>query len=80
MASAERDAMINEGDSLYEQALNVARTQRQLSTSMLQRKLGIGYPRAAKLMDQLEEEGIVGPSTVAGKPRDVIYIPGGEDI
>jgi S-DNA-T family DNA segregation ATPase FtsK/SpoIIIE len=75
MASAERDAMINEGDSLYEQALNVARTQRQLSTSMLQRKLGIGYPRAAKLMDQLEEEGIVGPTTVAGKPRDVIYVP-----
>lgn len=74
--AAERDAGAGvDGDSLYEQALNVARTQRQLSTSMLQRKLGIGYPRAAKLMDQLEDEGIVGTNAAPGKPRDVIYLP-----
>ena len=42
---------------------------------LLQRKLRIGYPRAARLMDQLQEEGIVGGSTEPGKPRDVIYLP-----
>jgi DNA segregation ATPase FtsK/SpoIIIE, S-DNA-T family len=75
MVAAEKDAMINAGDSLYDQALQVAAANRQLSTSLLQRKLGIGYPRAAKLMDQLEDEGIVGASTAAGKPRDVLYLP-----
>ena len=48
---------------------------RQLSTSLLQRKLGIGYPRAAKLMDQLEDDGIVGASSAPGKPREVLYLP-----
>jgi DNA segregation ATPase FtsK/SpoIIIE, S-DNA-T family len=75
MVAAEKDAMINAGDSLYDQALQVAAANRQLSTSLLQRKLGIGYPRAAKLMDQLEDEGIVGASSAPGKPREVLYLP-----
>ena len=73
--AAEKDAMINTGDSLYDQALQVASVNRQLSTSLLQRKLGIGYPRAAKLMDQLENEGIVGASSTPGKPREVLFLP-----
>jgi S-DNA-T family DNA segregation ATPase FtsK/SpoIIIE len=40
------------------------------STSLLQRKLGIGYGRAARIMDQLEEAGILGPAN-GSKPRDV---------
>ena len=65
----------DEGDSLYERALQVAAANRQLSTSLLQRRLRIGYPRAARLMDQLEDEGIVASSGEPGKPREVIYLP-----
>ena len=65
----------DEADSLYERALQVAAANRQLSTSLLQRRLRIGYPRAARLMDQLEEEGIVAASGEPGKPREVIYLP-----
>ena len=75
VVAAEKDAMINSGDTLYDQALQVAALNRQLSTSLLQRKLGIGYPRAAKLMDQLEEAGIVGMSSAPGKPREVLFLP-----
>lgn len=42
------------------------------SASMLQRKFNIGYPRAGKLIDQLECNGVVGPTTAAGKPRQVL--------
>ncbi len=65
----------DENDSLYDRALQVAAANRQLSTSLLQRRLRIGYPRAARLMDQLEEEGIVASTGDPGKPREVIYIP-----
>ena len=58
-------------DDMFDKALELAQTNRKLSTSLLQRRLRIGYPRAARLMDQLEEEGIVGPSD-GSKSRDVI--------
>ena len=62
-------------DSLFDKAMDLARRNRQISTSLLQRRLRIGYPRAARLMDQLEDEGIVAPGTEPGKPRDVIFPP-----
>ena len=70
---------IDENDSLYERALQVAAANRQLSTSLLQRRLRIGYPRAARLMDQLEDDGIVAASGEPGKPREVIYLPDDEE-
>ena len=47
-------------DAMLEEAIDLVMKSGRASTSFLQRRLGIGYPRAARLMDQLEEEGIVG--------------------
>ena len=54
-----------------DQAIELATSYNRLSTSLLQRRLRIGYPRAARLMDLLEEEGIVG-SGESGKSREVL--------
>lgn len=58
-------------DSLYDQALTIVVASKSASTTFLQRKLKIGYARAASLMDELEENGIIGPQEGA-KPRRVI--------
>ena len=58
-------------DSMLGKAIELARHHNKLSTSLLQRRLRIGYPRAARLMDQLEEEGVIGPPD-GSKSRDVI--------
>ena len=76
--STVESADFDETDSLYDRALQLATSTRQLSTSLLQRRLRIGYPRAARLMDQLEEEGIVAGTSEPGKPREVIYLPSDE--
>jgi S-DNA-T family DNA segregation ATPase FtsK/SpoIIIE len=68
-AVAEIDEKPNR-DDLMDKAMELALSHRKLSTSLLQRRLRIGYPRAARLMDQLEEEGVVGPSD-GSKSRDV---------
>jgi S-DNA-T family DNA segregation ATPase FtsK/SpoIIIE len=60
------------GDALTQDAIGVIRTTNQASISLLQRKLGIGYPRAARLMDQLEDMGVVGPDEGNGKPRAIL--------
>ncbi len=59
------------GDSLVDSARGLATSQKTLSTSLLQRRLRIGYPRAARLMDELEDLGVVGPGE-PGKPRQVV--------
>ncbi len=58
-------------DALYDQALTLVVASKSASTTFLQRKLKIGYARAASLMDELEENGIIGPQEGA-KPRRVI--------
>lgn len=59
------------GDDLFDQAVRVVMEQRAASASMLQRRLKIGYNRAANLIDELESKGIVGPAQGA-KPRSVM--------
>lgn len=66
----------DEDDGLVEQAISIVRQQQRASASMLQRRLRIGYPRAARLLDELEEMGVVGPSQGGGKEREVLI---GED-
>jgi S-DNA-T family DNA segregation ATPase FtsK/SpoIIIE len=68
----------NEDDGLIEQAISIVRSTQRASASMIQRRLRIGYPRAARLLDQLEEMGVVGPSQGGGKERDVLLPP--EDL
>src|SRR5665213_833515 len=60
-----------EDDELYGEAKKTVIEAGKASTSYLQRKLGVGYARAAKLIDMLEERGVVGPADGA-KPRDVV--------
>ncbi len=59
-------------DELIDQAIAVVRAAGKASTSLLQRRLRIGFPRAASLIDELEERGIVGPSVGSGKDREVL--------
>ncbi|MEK7669354.1 MAG: DNA translocase FtsK [Patescibacteria group bacterium] len=65
-----------EEDDLYEEAREVVIQAGKASTSYLQRKLRVGYARAARLMDILEENGVIGPGDGA-KPRDVLIKPEG---
>jgi S-DNA-T family DNA segregation ATPase FtsK/SpoIIIE len=58
-------------DDLYEDARQTVVQANKASTSFLQRKLGIGYARAARLMDILEEQGVIGPGSGA-KPREIL--------
>jgi S-DNA-T family DNA segregation ATPase FtsK/SpoIIIE len=58
-------------EELVEQAMEVIRQTNRASTSMIQRRLRIGYTRAARIMDLLEERGIVGPNKGA-EPRDIL--------
>lgn len=60
-----------DGDDLYEEAKDIVQRAGKASTSYLQRKLSIGYARAARLIDMLEERGVIGPGS-GSKPREVI--------
>jgi S-DNA-T family DNA segregation ATPase FtsK/SpoIIIE len=59
-------------DDLLGRAIEVVKLQRRASISLLQRKLQIGYTRAARLIDRMEEKGIVGPAEGAAKWREVL--------
>ncbi|WP_337553341.1 DNA translocase FtsK, partial [Massilicoli timonensis] len=58
------------GDPLYEEVKAFVIEARKASTSLIQRKFSIGYSRAARLIDVLEENGVIGPSR-GSKPREV---------
>jgi S-DNA-T family DNA segregation ATPase FtsK/SpoIIIE len=67
-----------EDDEMYEGAREAVVSAGKASTSYIQRKLGIGYSRAAKLMDMLEERGVIGPAN-GSKPREVFGAHGTTD-
>lgn len=68
---ASNDSDSGDDDDLYEEAKEIVEHAGKASTSYLQRKLRVGYARAARLMDLLEEKGVIGPSDGA-KPREVL--------
>jgi len=70
MRAKEREA--SRGDDLLEEAVAMVRRHNRASISLLQRRLRIGYSRAARLIDLLEEQGIVGPDRGAGRSREVL--------
>lgn len=59
-------------DNLFDDAVQIVCQFDKASASLLQRKLSVGYSRAAKIMDQLQEHGIIGPAE-GSKPRDVLF-------
>ena len=61
-----------EDDSLLEAATELALQHSRISTSLLQRRLHVGYPRAARLIDMLEQEGVVGKAEGHGQSRRVL--------
>ena len=62
-------------DELYETAVEMVRRLEKASISLLQRRLRIGYTRAARLVDMMEERGVVGPPKEgSSKPRDVLPV------
>lgn len=71
-------AAIDEYDELIKDAFEIVRDSQRASTSMLQRKLRVGYPRAARMMDDLSELGFVGPSKGSGQEREVFISPDDE--
>ena len=62
---------LEEEDEYYETAKELIMSTGQASTSFLQRKLGVGYSRAAKLIDTMEERGVIGPKN-GSKPREIL--------
>ncbi|MGE0734597.1 MAG: DNA translocase FtsK [Alphaproteobacteria bacterium] len=65
------DAAAGEGDELFQKACAIVLQEKKASTSFIQRRLQIGYNRAARLMERMEEEGIVGQANHAGK-REIL--------
>jgi DNA segregation ATPase FtsK/SpoIIIE, S-DNA-T family len=67
-----KEEILAERDDLVEKAIDLVRSTQRCSASLLQRRLKIGYPRAARLVDELEEMGVIGPSQGGGRERQVL--------
>jgi S-DNA-T family DNA segregation ATPase FtsK/SpoIIIE len=67
-----REAVVSDKDSQIEQAIQIVKQYGTASASLLQRKMRIGYPRAARLMDELREMGIIGGEQKGGKTRELL--------
>jgi DNA segregation ATPase FtsK/SpoIIIE, S-DNA-T family len=71
-------ARLAKSDDPYEQAIAIVLRDKKASTSYIQRRLGVGYNRAASLIERMEKEGLIGPANHAGK-REVLVPSGQED-
>jgi len=65
-------AVDEDQDSLMDKAIELTEGRKRISTSFVQRQLKIGFPRAARIMDQLEEQGVVGPDEGGGRGRAIL--------
>jgi S-DNA-T family DNA segregation ATPase FtsK/SpoIIIE len=77
LGSALESDDLGEDDEMYEQAKEEVIKAGKASTSYIQRKLRLGYARAARIMDMLEQRGVISPGDGA-KPRDVLVGSGSE--
>ena len=73
-----RDEVLADRDDLIEAAIEVVRESGKASASHLQRQLRVGYPRAARLVDELEDLGVIGPSRGGGRDRDILIDENGD--
>ena len=71
VGALEDESGIDEDEEVIQQCIEVIRSEQKASVSLLQRRLRLGYGRAARIMDELENRGIVGPSKGA-EPRDIL--------
>jgi S-DNA-T family DNA segregation ATPase FtsK/SpoIIIE len=69
-ASLESAISLDERDHLYDQAVQLVVSTGQASASFIQRRMRVGYPRAARMIEMMEEDGIIGPA-IGAKPREV---------
>ncbi len=74
----ERRKLVADTDPMLEDVIALVANSQEISASLIQRKLGLGYPRAARIMDLLEDLGVVGEVVPGGRSRRII-IPQGED-
>ncbi len=70
-ASTPGEEVTDEDEELVEKCLEIIRQEKRASTSLLQRRLRLGYTRAARIVDILEQRGILGPGEGA-KPREIL--------
>jgi S-DNA-T family DNA segregation ATPase FtsK/SpoIIIE len=73
--SLTRAAVLEETDSMLEEAIKLVQKETETSTSFLQRKLNVSYPRAGRLMDSLYKMGVVGDAVQGGRARRVMIGP-----
>ena len=71
----ETETPLEDDDPFYDEALEFVTNKGSASISLIQRRFRIGYNRAARIIEQMETEGIIGPADAAGKPRKVLVKP-----
>jgi S-DNA-T family DNA segregation ATPase FtsK/SpoIIIE len=71
-----RREFLAETDPMLEEAIELCVKEGEASASLIQRRLGLGYPRAARIIDLLEELGVIGEPVAGGRSRQVLIKPG----